>query len=179
MAKIISLLVPIFIIFLCFIGWERVHPSQRIKNQTHQFTYKGLYSQNYGFSSSHVQMWELEHEEVWTLKNWCFWIVVLQKTLESHLDCKEIKPVLSEPVIPKGNQPWMFIRRTDAETESPVLWPPDVKSQLIGKDPDSGKDWEQEEKGVIEDEMVGWHHQVNGHEFEQTREMVKDREDKL
>ena len=113
-------------------------------------------------------MWELEHKEVWALKNWCFWIVVLQKTLESHLDCKEIKPVLSEPVNPKGNQPWMFIRRTDAETEAPVLWPPDVKSLLIGKDPDSGKDWEQEEKGVIEDEMVGWHHQVNGHEFEQT-----------
>ena len=103
--------------------------------------------------------------ESWTIKkapkNWCFWTMVLEKTLESPLDCKEIKPVH-----PKGNQPWIFIRRTDAET--PILWAPDVKSWLIGKDPDAGKDWREEEKWVIEDELVGWHHQLNGYEFEQT-----------
>ena len=161
MAKIISLLVPIFIIFLCFIGWERVHPSQRIKNQTHQFTYKGLYSQNYGFSSSHVQMWELEHEEVWTPKNWCFWIVVLEKTLESSLDCEKI-----EPVSPKGNQSWISFGRTDAEAETPILWPPDAKNWLIWKDPDAGKDQRWDEKGMTEGEMVGWHYQLNGDELE-------------
>ena len=104
-------------------------------------------------------MWELDHKEGWALKNWCFWIIVLEKTLESPLDCKEIRPY------PKRNQPWMFIGRTDAE--APILWPPDAKSQLIGKDPDAGKDWRQEEKGTTEDEMVGWHHRLNGHEFEQ------------
>ena len=97
------------------------------------------------------------------LKNWCFWTVVLEKTLESPLDCKEIKSVS-----PKGNQPWKFIGRTNAEAEAPRLWPPDAKSRLIGKDPDSGKDWGQEEKGVAEDEMVGWHHWLNAYEFEQT-----------
>ena len=107
-------------------------------------------------------MWELDHKEVWAQKNWCFWTAVLEKTPESPLDCKEIKPVS-----PKGNQPWIFITRTDAEAEVPVLWPPDTKSQLIGKDPDAGKDWRQE-KGTTEDEMIGWHHQLNGHEFEQT-----------
>ena len=106
-------------------------------------------------------MWELDCEESWALKNWCFWTVVL-KTLESRLDCKEI-----QPVHPKGDQSWVFIGRTDAEPETPVLWPPDVKSWLIGKDPDAGKDWGQEEKGTSEDEMVGWHHWWNGHEFEQ------------
>ena len=105
-------------------------------------------------------MWELDHKEGWALKNWCFWTIVLEKTLESPLDCKEIKPVH-----PKRNQPWMFIGRTDAE--APILWPPDAKSQLIGKDPDAGKDWRQEEKGTTEDEMVGWHYWLNGHEFEQ------------
>ena len=98
----------------------------------------------------------------WTVKNWCFWTVVLEKTFESLLDCKEIKPVN-----PQGNQYWIFIGRTDAETEATILWPPDVKSWLIWKDPDAGKDWKQEEKGTTEDEMVGWHHWVNGHEFEQ------------
>ena len=98
----------------------------------------------------------------WTVKNWCFWTVVLEKTFESLLDCKEIKPVN-----PQGNQYWIFIGRTDAETEATILWPPDVKSWLIWKDPDAGKDWRQEEKGTTEDEMVGWHHWVNGHEFEQ------------
>ena len=97
------------------------------------------------------------------LKNWCFWAVVLEKTLESPLDSNEI-----QPVHPKRNQSWIFIGRTDAEAETPILWPPDVKSWLIGKDPDAGKDWRQEEKGTTEDEMVGWHHQLNGHEFEQT-----------
>ena len=115
-----------------------------------------------GFSSSHVWMWELDHKESWVLKNWWFWTVVLEKTLESPLDCKEIKPVH-----PKGNQSWLFIRRTDAEAETPILWPPDAKNWLIGKDPDAGKDWRQEEKGTTEDEMVGWHHWLNEHEFKQ------------
>ena len=108
-------------------------------------------------------MWELDHKEGWLPKNWCFWIVVLEKTFESSLDSKEIKPIS-----PKGNQPWIFIGRTDAKAEVPILWPPDVKSQLTGKDPDAGKDWRQEEKGATEDEMVGWHHGFNGHESEQT-----------
>ena len=106
-------------------------------------------------------VWELDCEEGWALKNWCFWTVVLEKTLESPLDCKEI-----QLVHPKGNQFWIFIGRTDAEAETPVLWPPDAKNQLIGKDPDAGKDWRWEEKGTTEDEMVGWHHWLNGHKFE-------------
>ena len=112
------------------------------------------------FSSSHVQRWELDHKESWALKNWCFWTVVLEKTLESPLDRKEI-----QPVNPKGNQSWIFIGRTDAEAEAPVPWPPDAKSWLIGKDPDAGNDWRQEKKGTTEDEMVGCHHRLNGHEF--------------
>ena len=107
-------------------------------------------------------MWELDYKESWVTKNWCFWTVVLEKTLESPLDCKEI-----QPVDPRGNQSWIFIGRTDAEAETPILWPPDVKSWLIGKDPDAGKDWGQEEKGTTEDKMVGWHQQINGHEFQQ------------
>ena len=109
-----------------------------------------------------VQTYELGHKESWEMKNWCFWTVVLEKTLESPLDSKEI-----QPVNPKGNQPWIFIERTDAEVETPILWPPDAKNWLIGKDPDAGKDWRQEEKGMTEDVMVGWHHQLNGYEFEQ------------
>ena len=105
----------------------------------------------------------LLHKEGWTPKNWCFQIVVLEKTLESPLDCKEIKPVNL-----KGNQPWIFIERTVAEAEAPILWLPDMESRLIIKDPDAGKDWKQKEKGVTEDKMVEWHHQCNGHEFEQT-----------
>ena len=116
--------------------------------------------QSYGFSSSHMRLWELDHKESWPLKNWCLQIVVLEKTPESPLDSKEIKPVN-----PKGNQPWIFIGRTDAESEAPRLWSPDVKSQVIGKDFDAGKDLGQEEKGSIEDEMVGYHHWLNGHEF--------------
>ena len=103
---------------------------------------------------------EMDYKESWAPKNWCFWTVVLEKTLESPLDCREIKPVH-----PKGNQSWVFIGRTDVETETPIVWPPDVKSWLIWKDPDSGKDWRQE-KGTTEDEMIGWHHWLNGHEFE-------------
>ena len=106
-----------------------------------------------------------------TQKNWCLWTVVLEKTLESPLDFKEIKPVH-----PKGNQSWIFIGRTDAEAETPILWPPDGKNWLIGKDPDAGKDWRWEEKGTTEDEMVGWHHRFNGHQFERTPRHCLDRE---
>ena len=106
-------------------------------------------------------MWELNHKESWALKNWCFWTAVLEKTLESPLDCKEI-----QPVYPKGNQSWIFSGRTDAEAETPILWPLDVNNWLTGKDPDAGKDWRQEEKGMTEDEMVGWYHQLCGHGFE-------------
>ena len=123
---------------------------------------KGPPSQSYGFSSSHVWMWELDYKESWVPKNWYFWTVVLGKTLESPLDCKEIKPVN-----PKGNQSWIFIRRTDAEAEAPILWPPNVKNWLIGKDPDAGKDWRRDGKEITEDEMVEWHHRLDGHEFEQ------------
>ena len=125
------------------------------------FTINGPSSQSYGFCSSHVPMWELDHKEGWALKNWCLQTVVLEKTLESPLDCKEIKPVN-----PRGNQPWIFIGRTDAEAESAILWPPDAKNWLIRKDPDAGKDWRQEEKGTTEDEMVGCP-SLDGHEFEQ------------
>ena len=117
-------------------------------------------SQSYGFSSSHVWMWELDYKESWALKNWCFWTVVLERTLESPLDCKEI-----QPVHPKGNQSWIFMGRTDGEAETPIFWPPDAKNWLIWKDLDVGKDWSQE-KGMTEDETVGWHHRLNGHEFE-------------
>ena len=136
-------------------------PRQHIKKQRHHFADKGPFGQSYDFSSSHVWMWELDYKESWTPKNWCFWAVVLEKTLESPLDCKEI-----QPVTPKGNQSWVFTGRTDAEAEPPVLWLPYVKNQLTGKGPDSGKDWRWEEKGITEDEVVGWHHQLNGHEFE-------------
>ena len=122
---------------------------------------KGPYSQSYGLSISHVWMWELDHKEGWALKNWCFWTVVLENTLASLLDYKEIKPVY-----PEENQSWVSIGGTDAEAEAPVLQPPDVKNWLTGKDPDAGRDWRQEEKGTIEDEIVGWHHRLNGHEFE-------------
>ena len=108
-------------------------------------------------------MWELDYEESWGPKNWCFWTEVLEKTLESPLDCKEIQPVHS-----KGDQSWVFIGRTDVEDETPILWPPDARDWLIWKDPDAGKDWGQEQKGVTEDEIVGWHHQLSGHTFEQT-----------
>ena len=115
-------------------------------------------------------MWELDHKEGWALKNRCFLTVVLEKILESPLDSKEFNPVNS-----KGNQPWIFIGRTDAEAEAPILWPPDRKNWLIGKDPDAGKDRGQEEKGAIVDETVGWHHWLNGYEFEQTSGDTEER----
>ena len=135
------------------LGRKADKPRQPIKKQRHHFADKGPYSQSYGFSCSHVWMWELDHKEGWVLKNWCFWTVVLEKTLESPLDCKEIQRVHSN-----GDQYWIFIERTDAEAKDPILWPPDVKNWIIGKDPD---------KGMTEDEMVGWHHWLKGHEFEQ------------
>ena len=110
----------------------------------------------------YVWMWELDYKENWAPKEWCFWTVVLEKTLESPLECKEI-----QPAHPKGNRSWVFIGRTDVKAETPVFWPPDAKSWLIWKDPDVGKHWRREEKGTTEDEMVGWHHQLSGHEFEQ------------
>ena len=126
----------------------------------HYFANKCPSSQGYGFSSGHVFMWELYCEESWVLNNWCFWTVVLEKTLESPLDCKEIQPVHR-----KGNQSYVFTGRTDVEAETPIFWPPGEESWLIWKDPDAGKDWGQEEKGMTEDEMVGWHQRLNGHEF--------------
>ena len=146
------------------VPWKKSydHPRQHTKKQRRYFD-KGPYSQSYDFSCTHVWMWELDHKEGWVLKNWCFWTVVLEKTLESPSDNKEIKPV-----DPKGNQSWIFIGRTNAEVESPIIWPTDAKSQLIRKDTDAGKDWRQEEQGMTEDEMVGWHHPLDGHEFEQT-----------
>ena len=139
--------------------------------QRHYFAYKGPSNQGYDFSSGHVWMWELNCEESWAPKNWCIWTVVLEKSLESPLDCKEIQPVHSE-----GNQPWDFFGRKDAKAETQVLWPPHAKSWLIEKDPDAGRDWGQEEKGTTEDEMAGWHHWLDGHEFEWTPELVMDRE---
>ena len=130
-----------------------------LKNRDY-FVNKGPSNQGYGFSSSWVWMWELDCEESWAPKNWCFWTALLEKTLESPLDCKEI-----QPVHPKGDQSWVFIGRIDVEAKIPILWPPDVKIWLIWKDPDAGKDWGLEEKGTTEDEMVGWHHQLNGCEF--------------
>ena len=135
-------------------------PKQHMKNQSHYFDDKSPSSQSYGFSNSHVWIWELNHKEGWMPKNWCFGTVVL-KTLESPLDCKEI-----QPVHPKGNQSWLFIGRTDAEAETPILRPPDVKNWLIWKDPDVGQDWGQEEKGITKDEMAGCHHRLEEHEFE-------------
>ena len=142
-------------------SWKKSYdqPRQHIKKQRHDFADKGPSSQSYGFSSSHVCMWELDCNESWALKNWCFWTMVLEKTLESSLDCKEI-----QPVYPKGDQSWVFIGGTDVEAETPVLWPPDAKSWFIGKDPDARKDLGQE-KGMTEDETVGWHHRHNGHGF--------------
>ena len=123
--------------------WKKSYDKSRqhIKKQNHHFADKGLYSQSYGFSSSHVRVWELDHKEGWAPKNWCFWIVELEETLEIPLDCKEIKPVN-----PKGNQSWL-IAETDAEAEAIILWPPDVKSRLIGKDPDAENDWRRRKRG--------------------------------
>ena len=151
---------------MTFAPWKNsyVKPRQYFKKQRHHFANKGLYSQSYGFSSSYVWMWELHHKEGWAQDNWHFLTVVLEKTLESPLDSKDFKPVN-----PKGNQLWIFIGRSDPEAETPIRWPSDVKNQHIGKDPDAGKDWRQEEKGMTEDGMAGWHHWLNGHEFEKTQ----------
>ena len=135
-------------------------PRQHVKKQNHYFADKGPSSQSYGFSSSDVVMWDLDYKESWVLKNWYLWTVVLEKTLESPLDSKEIQPVHS-----KGNESWRFIGRTDAEAEAPILWPPDAKNWLTGKDPDAGKEWRCEEKWMTGDEMVGWHHWLDGHEL--------------
>ena len=141
-----------------FTPWKESYdqPRQHIIKQRHYFVNKGQSSQGYGFSSGHVWMWELDYKGSWAQKNWCFWTVVLEKTLESPLDCKEI-----QPVHPKGNQSLVFIWRTDVEAESVIFWPPDAKSWLIWKDPDGGKDWGQEEKGTTENEMVRWNHRLN------------------
>ena len=146
-------------------------PRQHIKKQSHYFAYKGAYCQTYGFPSSHVWMWELDNKKGWVLKNWCLSTVVLEKTLESPLDRKEIKPVN-----PKGNQLWIFIGRTDTEAEALILQPSNAKRWLIGKNPDARKDWRQEKKRATEGEMDGWLHWLNGHEFVHLREMVKHRE---
>ena len=142
-------------------------PRQHIKKQRHYFA-----SRSCGFSSSHIWMWELDCKESWASKNWCFSIVVLEKTLESPLDCKGIHSV---HVHPKGNQSWIFIGRTDAEAETPVLWPPDANNWPIWKDLDAGKDWRREEKGTTEDEMVGWHDSMDI-SLSKLWELVIDRE---
>ena len=158
-------------------SWKEIYekPTQYIKKQRPHFGNKGPFSQSSMGSQrvSHVQTWELNHKEGWVLKNWCFWTVVLEKTFESTLDHKEIKSVH-----PKGNQLWISVGRTDAKAEALILGPPDENSRLIGKDPDTVKDWGQEEKRAAEDETVGWHHQVSGHQFEPTlkEKIVKDRE---
>ena len=133
-------------------------PRQHIQKQRHYFGNEGPSSQGYGFSSSHVWLWELDYKESWASKNWCFgtW----EESWESFRLCKEIKTVH-----PKGDQSWVFIGRIDVKAETPILWPPDAKSWLIWKDPDAGQDWGQEEKGTTEDEVVGWHHRLKGHEF--------------
>ena len=140
--------------------WKESYDQHRqhIEKQRHHFATRSPSSQGYGFSSDHVWLWELDYKESWAQKNWCFWTLVLEKTLESALDYKEI-----QPVHPKGDQPWVFTGRTDVEAETPILWPPDPKSWLTGKDPDAGKDGGQEKKGMTEDKMVGWHHWLNGH----------------
>ena len=147
-----------------FTPWKKSYdqPRQLYKKQRHYFANKGPSSQSYGFSSSQVWMWEVDHKESWAPKNWCFWTVVLEKTLESPLDCKEIQPVHL-----KGNQSWIFIGMIDAEVESLILWSPDGKSWLLWKDLHALKDW-RKEKGTTEDKFVGWHHRLDGQEFEQT-----------
>ena len=132
--------------------WNKSYdqPRQLIRKQRHCFANKGPSNQSCGFSSGHVWMWELNYKENWAPKNWCFWTVVLEKTLESPRDCKEI-----QPVYPKGDQSWVFIGRTDVEAETPIFCPPDAKNWLIWKDPDAGKNWRREEKEMTEDEMVG------------------------
>ena len=156
---------------LLLLGRKVMTKLDSILKSRHYFANKGLPSQGYGFSSGHAWVWEVDCEESWAQKNWCFWTVLLEKTVESPLNCKEI-----QPVHPKGYQSWVFIGRTDVEAETPILWPPNAKKWLIGKDPDAGKDWGQEEKGTTEDEMVGWCHQLDGCGFEWTMWVVRDKE---
>ena len=145
-----------------FAPWQKSYdqPRHHTKKQRHYFGNKVLSSQSYGFSSSHVCMWELDYKESWAPRNWSCWTVVLEKTLESPLKCKKIQSINH-----KGNQSWMFTGRTDAEAETLILRPPDAKKWLIGNDPDAGKDWKQEQMGTAEDGIVGCHHQL-GHGFE-------------
>ena len=152
--------------------WKKSYnkPRQHIKKQRHHFVNKD--SQSYDFLVVMYGMWDLDHKESWASKNWCFWTVVLEKTLDSPLDSKES----IQPINPKGNQSWIFIGRTDTEAETPIFWPPDVKNWVIGKEPDAEKDWRWEEKVVKENEMVGWHHRLNGHEFEQASGVGDDQE---
>ena len=154
-------------------SWKKIYdqPRQRIKNQRHYFVNKGPSSQVYGFPSGHAWMWEFNYKESWALKNRCFSNVVLEKTIESALDSKEI-----QLVHPKGDQSWVFFGGTDIEAETPILWPPDMKSWLFWKDPDAGKDWGQEKKVTTEDEMVGWHHWLNDMGLRGLWELVMDRE---
>ena len=154
------------------VPWKKSYdqPRHHIKKQRHYFAKKGPSSKSYGFPNSHVWMLELDNKASWVLKNWCFWTLVLEKTLVSPLDCKEF-----QPVHPKGNQSWISIGSTDVEAETLILWPPDANNWLFGKDPDAGNDWRQDEKGKTEDEMVGRYHWLNGHEFEQTQEDSKKR----
>ena len=149
-------------IHMWLVPWKKSYdqPRPHIKKQGHYFANKDSSCQSYDFPSSHVWMWDLDYTESWTQKNWCFWTMKLENALESPLDSKEI-----QPVDPNGNQSLIFIVRTDAKAETPILWPPDGKNQLIGEDSDAGKDWRQEDKGMTGDEMVGWHHWLNGHEF--------------
>ena len=152
------------VVLICMLApWKKSCDKSRqcIKEQRHYFADKGPYSQNCGFSSSQAWMWELDHKEGWVPKNWCFRSVMLEKTLERVLKTsRRIKPVN-----PKGTQSWIFIGRSDTEAETPILWPPDAKNWFIWKDPDIREDWRQEEKGMTEEEMVGWHHWHDGHEF--------------
>ena len=154
------------------LGWKGMRNLQSVlKKQRHYFANKRPCSQIYAFFNSHVWLLELDHKEGWVPKHWCFWTVGLVKTLESPLDCKEIKQVN-----PKGNQPWIFIGKTDAEAEAPIRWPPDVNSWLIRKDPDGGKHWRQEEKGMTEDKMLYGITNSMGMSLSKLQDMVKDRE---
>ena len=148
---------------LKFTPWKESYdqPRQHIKKQRHYSANRGPCRQSYVFFPVAMYGWELDYKESWAPKNWYFWTVVLEKTFESPVDCKEIQPVHH-----KGDQSWVFIGWTDAEVETPILWSPGAKSWLIGKDPDAGKDWGQEEKRTTEDELIGWHHRLDGHEFE-------------
>ena len=144
------------------IPWKKSYDQHRqhTKKQRHYFANKGPSSQGYGLSNSHVWMWEFDYKESWVPKNWCFWAVVLEKTLESPLDWRRYNQSILKEISPEYSLEGLMLN------ETPILWPPDAKKWLIGKDPDAGKDWRQEEKGRTEDEIVGWHHQLNGHEFE-------------